>query len=108
MPGEGREPAKLDQPRLAIMERQTKAGQPCPEGQQHLFCIRLLLEAHHEIVGVAHDYNATASMTTTPLVSPEIEDVVEEDVGEERADARPLRGAPVRLLLLAALKDAGP
>lgn len=41
-------------------------------------------------------------------MDPEIEDVVQEDVGKERADARPLRRAPVRLLLLAALKNASP
>ncbi len=39
-------------------------------------------------------------------MGPEIEDVVQEDVGKERADARPLRRSPVRLLLLAALKNA--
>lgn len=37
-------------------------------------------------------------MAATPLVGPEIEDVVQEDIGEERTDARPLRGTPVRLL----------
>jgi len=61
-----------------------------------------------KFVGVAHDHDVTVCIATTPLVSPKIEDVVQEDVGEERADARPLRGAPVRLLLLAALKDTGP
>lgn len=47
-------------------------------------------------------------MATTPLVGPEIRDVVQEDVGEERANARPLRSASVRLLLLAALKNDSP
>ena len=49
-----------------------------------------------------------ACAATAPLMDPEIEDVVQKDVGEERTDARPLRGTPVRLLLLAALKNAGP
>ena len=31
---EGREPAKLDQPRLVFMERQAEAGQPRPEGKE--------------------------------------------------------------------------
>lgn len=56
--------------------------------------------------GIAH--GATACMATAPLVGPEIEDVVQEDVGEERADARPLRSTPVRFLLLAALQNTGP
>jgi hypothetical protein len=32
---DGREPAKLDQPRLALMKHQAKAGQPHLEGQEH-------------------------------------------------------------------------
>ena len=40
-------------------------------------------------------------------MDPEIEDVVQEDVGQERADARALRRSPVRLVPLTALQDAG-
>lgn len=105
---DGREPAKLDQPRLALMKHQAKAGQPHLEGQEHFLRICLALEAHDEVVRIAHGHDATAGMTTTPLVGPEIEDVVQEDVGKERADACPLRRAPVRLSLLAALKNTGP
>ena len=46
-------------------------------------------------------------MPATPLMDPEIEDVVQEDVGQERADARSLRRSPVRLVPLIALQDAG-
>jgi hypothetical protein len=99
---EGREPTKLDQPRLVLMEHQAKAGQPRLEGQEHLLRIRLALEAHEEVVRIAHGHNATACAATTPLVGPEVEDVVQKDVGQERTDARPLRGPPVRFLLLAA------
>lgn len=73
---EGREPAKLDQPRLVLMKRQAEAGQSRFEGQEHLLCVCLLLKTHDEVIGVAHDHNATASMATTPLVGPEIKDVV--------------------------------
>ncbi|MGY3079518.1 hypothetical protein ACVWZZ_005926 [Bradyrhizobium sp. LM6.10] len=105
---EGRKPAKLDQPRLVLMKRQTEAGQPRPEGQKHFLHIHLPLEAHDEVIRIAHGHYAAACVATAPLVGPEIEDVVQEYVGEERAGARPLRGTPVRFLLLAALQNAGP
>jgi hypothetical protein len=105
---EGRKSTELDQPRLALMEHQAKAGQPRLEGQEHLLRIRLALEAHDEVVRIAHGHNATACAATAPLMGPEIEDVVQKDVGEERTDARPMPGTPVRFLLLAALENAGP
>lgn len=74
-------------------------------GQEHSLRICLTLEAHDEVI--AHNHNVTMWIATMPLVDPEIEDVVQEDVGEERADARPLRCASVGLLQLAALKNAG-
>lgn len=45
-------------------------------------------------------------MATTPLVDREIGDVVQEDVGKDRLMPTTLRRIPVRLLLLAALKNA--
>ena len=59
--------------------------QPHPEVPQHPPCIGLMLEAHDEVVRVAHDRDATASMSASPLMGPKIEDVVQEDVGKERA-----------------------
>jgi hypothetical protein len=48
--------------------------------------VYFLLESHDEVVSITDDRNSTARMPTTPLVNPEIESVVQEDVGEERAD----------------------
>ncbi len=41
-------------------------------------------------------------------MDPEIEDVMQDDVGEERADPCPLRRSPLRLVPLVALQDASP
>ena len=49
----------------------------------------LFLEAHDEVVRVAHDHDTPACAATTPFLGPEIENVVQEDVGEERADYSP-------------------
>src|SRR6266849_3131637 len=104
---QSREPAELDQSRLVLVQRQAEMAQSLIEGAEHLPCIGLGLEAHHEVVGIAHDHNATASMSPTPLVDPEVEDVVQEDIGEERADACPLRRSSVRFVPLVALQDTG-
>ena len=89
------------------MEQQAKPGQPFLEVDQHPPCIGHALEAHDEVVGVAHDRDPTACMPPSPLVDPEVEDVVQEDVGQERADARPLWRPLVRLVPLVALQDTG-
>jgi hypothetical protein len=43
--------------------------------------------------GAAHDDHLAAGVALAPLRGPEIEDIVEIDVGQKRRDDRPLRGA---------------
>ena len=57
------------------MERQAEAGQSHLEGQEHFLPIGLALESHDEVVRVAHG-QCDRVQVTTPLVGPEIEDVV--------------------------------
>ena len=89
------------------MERQAILGQPILEGLQHLRRIRLVLEAHDEVVGIAHDRDTSACILTAPSMDPQVKDVMQEDVGKQRADARPLRRSPVSLTPLIALEDTG-
>ena len=103
----GRKPAERDQPRLVLVQRQAELGQPLLEVDHHPPRIDRALEAHHEVVGIAHDRDPTASMSAAPLMDPEVEHVMQEDVGQERADAGSLRRSPVRLVPLIALQDAG-
>jgi hypothetical protein len=67
---------------LFLVERQAERGQAFFEGHQHLPRIRCVPEAHHEVVGVAHDRDQTARVPPAPLMHPEIEHVVQEDVGQ--------------------------
>ena len=46
--------------------------------------ISLELEAAHNIIGVAHEDDATASVVLTPPVRPQVEDVMEVDVRQQR------------------------
>ena len=65
------------------------------------------LEAHYEVVSITHDHKTTMRVPAAPLSDPEIEDVVQKDVGQERTDARALRRSPVRLTPLTAFQDTG-
>src|SRR5437763_12554166 len=69
---QGRKPAELDQPRLILMERQAKLGQPVLEVNQHPLRVGRFLKAHHEVVSVTHDRHPTGRAPPPPLVDPEI------------------------------------
>ena len=56
-----------------------------------------MLEANDGVVRIAHDNNVARGTSLPPLVDPQIEDVVEIDVGQERADDRALRRPLLRL-----------
>ena len=43
-----------------------------------------VLEPHHEVISPAHDDHITARVPSPPLVSPEVEDIVQVDVRQER------------------------
>ena len=72
--------AEQDQPGLFLMKRQAELGQSLCEVGEHLSRVRLALESHHEVVSISHDGH-TAVRILTPAMNPEIEDVVQEDVG---------------------------
>ena len=80
--GRGREAAELDRTRLALVEPQAELYQPFLEVHQHPPCLRLFLEAHHEVVGVADDRDSTVRVSATPLVNPEVEDIVQDDAAK--------------------------
>jgi hypothetical protein len=70
------------QTRLVLVEPQAELGQPFLEVRQHPPCLRLFLEAHHEVVGVADDRDSTVRVSATPLVNPEVEDIVQDDAAK--------------------------
>jgi hypothetical protein len=61
------------------VQQQAELGQPLLEVGQHPFCVGRALEAHHEVIGIAHDRYPTACMPLTPLMDPKIEDVVQKN-----------------------------
>src|ERR1022692_666685 len=99
--------AEHDQPGLFLMKRKAELDQALGEVCQHLPRVRLAFEGHHKVVGVTH-YRYAAVRLLTPAMDPEIENIVQEDIGQKRAYARPLRRAIDSVLPLTPLHNAGP
>src|SRR4029077_16278083 len=57
--------------------------------------VAFVLEADDEVVGVAHDDHVARGLTLSPAVGPEVEHVVQIDVGQERRDHRALPCPPL-------------
>jgi hypothetical protein len=104
---QGRYSAKLDQACLAFVDCQAELCQALLQGSNHLLRVVHSLKAHYEVVRIAYDHDSTACLPSTPLLDPEIEDIVQKDVGQKRANACPLRRPPVSLTPLTAFQDAG-
>jgi hypothetical protein len=81
---ERRQPAEFDQTGLLLVERQLKLRHPLFEGDQHPPCIFCELKAHHEVIGVSHDDHSTTRRPLPPLTNPQIQHIMQKDVGKQR------------------------
>src|SRR5208282_2985658 len=88
-----RKAAKLDQSGLVRMERQGVFRHALFEVRQKPYGLGATLEPHDGVVGVSHDDHLASGVACSPLLDPEVENIVEIDVGQQRRDDRPLRGA---------------
>src|SRR5436853_5399422 len=79
----GGEPPELDQPCLPGLQLQLEHGESLAQVRQELLSFFFVLEAHDEVVGVAHDDHVTPRLPLPPLVGPLVEDVVQVDVREQ-------------------------
>jgi hypothetical protein len=81
---------ELDDPGLVRVKRERKRLEPRPHRVEEAPRVGLVLEAEDQIVGVAHDDHVSLGFALAPLLGPEVDDVVEVDVGKQRRDHRPL------------------
>lgn len=61
---------ELDESRLVGVQFQLELAQPLPQVLKELPPVFLVLEAHHEVIGVAHDRDFSACHPLSPLVDP--------------------------------------
>jgi len=90
------------------MQRQGELLQPRAHDLQEASGLGLVLESDDEIVGIAHDDHVARGLTPSPALGPEIEDVVQVDVGKKRRCHRPLPGPLVTNRHDSVFKDARP
>jgi hypothetical protein len=74
--GGGGKAAKRNQSGLVRMQLQRKLLQPFSHHVPETPGIGFVLEANHDIVRVAHDDHVAGGLTSSPTISPKIEDVV--------------------------------
>src|SRR6202011_52781 len=89
------EAAERDQPGLLRMQRQRKLRQPLAHHVEKASAVGLVLEADHDVVRITHDHHVASSLAPSPARRPEIEDVVQVDVGQKRRDHRSLARPPL-------------
>jgi hypothetical protein len=87
--------AKLDQAGLVRMQRQRKLPQPFAHRVPEATGVALVLKADDDIVGVPHDDHVARGLAPSPALRPEVESIVQVDVGQQRRDHRTLPSPPV-------------
>jgi hypothetical protein len=55
--------------------------------------VGMMLESHKKVISVAHDDNITVGVPASPLLDPQVERIMQTNVGQQRGYRRPLRGA---------------
>ena len=81
------EAPELDQPRLVGVQRQPELAQPLGHLAPEALGIVPVLEPGNPVIGIAHDDHVALGVAPPPLLDPQIERVVQVDVGQQRADA---------------------
>src|SRR5262249_51853310 len=87
--------AERDQPGLLRMQCQRKLRQPLAHHVEKASAVGLVLEADHDVVRITYDHHVASSLAPSPACRPEIEDVVQVDVGQKRGDHRSLPRPPL-------------
>jgi len=83
-PAFGSKLAKLDEPGLCRVQAQREPRQTLLEIFQEVLRVPSMLEADDTVVGIADDDHVAGGMAPTPLLNPEIVDVVEVYVRKQR------------------------
>ena len=97
LPSLGGEPPELDQPRLVGVQLQAELREPLAKISEEPLGVLTMLEADDEVVSEAHDDHVTVRVAPSPLVGPQVKDVVQVDVCEQRRNRCPLRRSLQRL-----------
>src|SRR4051794_26717942 len=84
LPVLGGKAPQLDQPRLFRIPFQTELCQPLLESFPEAFGLCPAFEADNQIIGIPHDDHIAACLLLAPSFYPQIEDIMQVDVGNQR------------------------
>src|SRR6266511_211491 len=98
-------PAELDEPGLVGMQLQPELREAFAKVGEEPLCVGLPLKARGEVVRKAHDDHIPVRVAAPPPVGPQVEDVVQVDVRQQRRCRCPLRRALHRLRPVPVLDD---
>jgi len=101
------EPPKLDQPGLFRVQLQSELRHPLAKIVQEPLGFRSMLESNNEVVGVAHDDHVPVCPLPSPLLDPQVERVVQVEIGQKRADASALNRPSLATCDLPVLQHTG-
>ena len=76
--------AKLDQAGLLRIERQRELLHPLAHYFPEAPGVSLVLKPNDDVVGIAHNDHVTRGLAPSPAFGPEVEGVMQVDVGEQR------------------------
>src|SRR6266705_6053834 len=82
-------PPELDQPGLAGVQLQPELREPAAKLCQEPLGVLPVLEPDSEIIRETHDDHITTRMPLPPPVGPQVQDVVQVHVGEQRRSHTP-------------------
>src|SRR5208337_2809223 len=75
--------AELDEARLFLMQREREPRHTLIQARPEPLGVGLVLEAGDDVVGVTHEDNRALGMAFSPLLRPEVEDVMQVDIRQQ-------------------------
>jgi len=102
-----REASELDQPRLALLQRQAEASQPFSHFALEAHRIPYVFGTRDPIVSVPHDDHIAFGVPRTPLLHLQIKRTVKVDIRQQRRDAAGLNGTNFTLRHPAVFQHTG-
>ena len=84
LPVSGGEPSELDQTCLVGVQLQRELREPFAKVGLEPLRLLSMLKAHDEVVRETHDDHVPARVAASPLLGPQVEDVVQVDVRKQR------------------------
>lgn len=88
--GSGKSPA-AQKPGLLRMQFQLEPRESFAKLPKEPLCIGVMLEAEHEVVGIAHDDDIIVPIPLSPLLHSQVKRIVQADIGQQRRHRCPLR-----------------